>query len=319
MKITKKALLLLATIMSLLMLSNTVFANDIINYTDDETTYFSDEISYICDEVSYAFDEINYIDDEPSETEFANTEYESIVPLTNVTITLNPNGGSVSPTSILRSIGSTFGTGGSLPTPTRSGRVFIAWFDTSAITGGTRVHNNTIVPASGMRTLFARWTDPVRHLGYWWPSANANTTNVPLRFSPQPPSGWQTPMNNAMSNWNTRDTPINFATNSNSTNIVSVGSLAATWYGEISIFYSGSNINEFSVNLNSRTITNDATNLGNFITSVFAHELGHAIGLVDNPVASADGSIMNHSRNRNTLTIPTAYDVTSVNILYSRN
>jgi hypothetical protein len=56
-----------------------------------------------------------------------------------VTVTLNANGGSVSPTSLTRTPGSTYGSGGSLPTPTRSGRRFIDWFNTSATTGGTRI------------------------------------------------------------------------------------------------------------------------------------------------------------------------------------
>lgn len=291
MKFTKKPLLsVLVAIMSLLMLSVAVFASDTDSYVDEEAMC-SNEIAQ------------------------ANA----------ATITLNPNGGNVSPTTIVRIIGNRFGAGGNLPRPTRFhhglavNHVFVGWFDTSAITGGTRVHDDTIVPTSGMRTLFARWNDPVRHLSAWWPSANANTTSIPLTFNPQPPPAWQSPMNNAISNWNTRSTPINFNTVPTSNNVVSVGSLATPAYGLIQLRGSGSNVSMFSINLNSRTITNSATNLENFITSVFAHELGHAIGLRDDPVASANGSIMNGERERNELTIPTQFDVTSVNMLYSRN
>jgi len=230
-----------------------------------------------------------------------------------VSITLNPNGGSVSPTSINRSIGSSFG---ALPTPTRTGRVFIGWFDTSATSGGTRITSTTIVPSSV--TLWARWNDPSRHLASWWPSANANTTNVPLR-SFNFDATWQTPMNNAIANWNSRNTPISFTTNSTSNNTVTSASRADTWYGLITRTSNGSNVTRFEIVMNSRTITNSATNLSNFITSVFAHELGHAIGLADNPAQGGTGSIMSHARNRNTITVPSAFDVASVNILYSNN
>ena len=69
----------------------------------------------------------------------------------------------------------------------------------------------------------------------------------------------------------------------------------------------------FEITMNSRTINNRT----NFMTSVFAHELGHAAGLADNPAGTAaNDSLMNHARNRDIVLGPTAFDIQSVRILY---
>jgi len=54
------------------------------------------------------------------------------------------------------------------------------------------------------------------------------------------------------------------------------------------------------------------------VTNVFEHELGHVLGLGDNPngVGSSNGSVMNSARNRNTVPGITQFDVQSVNWLY---
>ena len=70
----------------------------------------------------------------------------------NVIITLNPNGGSVIPTSVSRDGGTHMGV---LPIPTRAGFQFEGWY--TSVTGGTRVLPNTVVPHNNI-TLFARWS-----------------------------------------------------------------------------------------------------------------------------------------------------------------
>ena len=70
-----------------------------------------------------------------------------------VTVTFNPNGGSVSPTTKTVTIGSTYGT---LPTPTRTYYNFDGWY-TSA-TGGNKVTASTTVTATSNHTLYAHWT-----------------------------------------------------------------------------------------------------------------------------------------------------------------
>jgi len=128
---------------------------------------------------------------------------------------------------------------------------------------------------------------------------------------------WQAPMERAISNWNSRPTTVFFEQLSISNNTITAGSRVYTWYGLHTAWHRAGIITRFTIDMNSRTISQDATNFSNFVTSVFAHELGHSIWLADNPAGTtANGSIMNHNRNRNTLTTPTAFDVASVNIMF---
>ena len=70
------------------------------------------------------------------------------------TVTLNPNGGSVSPTTKTVTYGQAYGT---LPTPTRKGYTFAGWW-TAKDTGGKQVTASTVCYATGNYTLYARWT-----------------------------------------------------------------------------------------------------------------------------------------------------------------
>ena len=70
-----------------------------------------------------------------------------------VTVTLNPNGGSVTPTSLTLALGSTYGT---LPTPSYSTYVFKGWY--TAATGGSEVTSDTVMDKSSDHTLYAHWS-----------------------------------------------------------------------------------------------------------------------------------------------------------------
>ncbi len=69
------------------------------------------------------------------------------------TVTLNANGGSVSPTSITVTYDSTYS---GLPTPTRTGYDFNGWFTASS--GGSQVTTSTKVTTASNHTLYAQWT-----------------------------------------------------------------------------------------------------------------------------------------------------------------
>jgi uncharacterized repeat protein (TIGR02543 family) len=69
------------------------------------------------------------------------------------TVTLNPNGGTCSKSSITVTYGKAYGT---LPTPTRTGYTFAGWW-TAKDTGGKEVTATTVCYASGNYTLYARW------------------------------------------------------------------------------------------------------------------------------------------------------------------
>ena len=90
----------------------------------------------------------------------ANTHITPVFVLKSYTVTWNPNGGSVSPTSTTKTHGSTLGT---LPTPTRAADVqytytFKGWF--TAATGGTQVSASTTVTKNVI--YYAQWTATLR-------------------------------------------------------------------------------------------------------------------------------------------------------------
>ncbi len=148
-----------------------------------------------------------------------------------------------------------------------------------------------------------------RFLSYGWPSAtipmNAYSYN----------STWQTPMNQSVLNWNNTPTKIGFSKSSNSNNYIYASQYSWSAYGKCTSTYRGNKLTSYTIRLNSRTISEDATNFSNFVQSVFVHELGHTIWLGDNPDTTSS-SIMKYSRNRNSMTKPSSYDVNSVNTKY---
>ena len=90
----------------------------------------------------------------------ANTHITPAFVLKSYTVTWNPNGGTVDPTSTTKTHGSTLGT---LPTPTRAADVqytytFKGWF--TAATGGIQISASTTV--TGNVTYYAQWTANTR-------------------------------------------------------------------------------------------------------------------------------------------------------------
>ncbi|RGR55611.1 hypothetical protein [Agathobacter rectalis] len=90
-----------------------------------------------------------------------------------------------------------------------------------------------------------------------------------------------------------------------------------TWYGLTSQTYNSSTgyTTKFTIKVNARTISEDATNFNNFAKSTVTHEFGHVFWLCDNPNTSKS-SIMKYSRNRNSMTAPQTFDVDNVNAKY---
>ena len=79
--------------------------------------------------------------------------YRSDTPVTK-TVTLDANGGTVSPTTIQCTTGETYGV---LPIPTRSGWRFVGWFD--AQTGGNQIDGETQFTDTSPTTLYAHWKE----------------------------------------------------------------------------------------------------------------------------------------------------------------
>jgi predicted Zn-dependent protease len=123
-------------------------------------------------------------------------------------------------------------------------------------------------------------------------------------------SVWQGPLDRAISNWNGTATPVWITKNSAADNWITAAQYAETYYGRYTTHWNLGRY--FDIKLNSRTIAGAATNISNFITSVFVHELGHALSLAHN----SETSIMNDGRNRNSMTTPQAHDISDVNSTY---
>jgi len=73
-------------------------------------------------------------------------------PATQYTVTFNPTGGTVSPTSKVVKIGDALGT---LPTPTRAGFTFDGWY--SQASGGVKYSSTTVLTTKTDVTIYAHW------------------------------------------------------------------------------------------------------------------------------------------------------------------
>lgn len=89
----------------------------------------------------------NSITEEPTRILYAQWLYDK------QTVTFRPNGGTVTPTSMEFSVGSTYA---GMPTPTRDNATFDGWYTSQ--TGGDRIYESTEVPNLASRTLYAHWT-----------------------------------------------------------------------------------------------------------------------------------------------------------------
>ena len=75
-----------------------------------------------------------------------------------ITVTFDPNGGSVSPTSKTITKGIAYGI---LPIPTKTNYTFKGWYTEAS--GGSKVTSSTTVTAIANHTLYAHWTSAHTH------------------------------------------------------------------------------------------------------------------------------------------------------------
>ena len=75
-----------------------------------------------------------------------------------ITVTFDPNGGSVSPTSKTITKGMSYGI---LPIPTKTNYTFEGWYTEAS--GGSKVTSSTTVTATANHTLYAHWTSAHTH------------------------------------------------------------------------------------------------------------------------------------------------------------
>jgi len=127
---------------------------------------------------------------------------------------------------------------------------------------------------------------------------------------------WTRALNAARSDWNNPYCGVLVASTTDTTgSTLYVTSSTDSWGGRVITDMSGPSY-KFTIMINSYQIYLNATNLSNFIRSVAVHEIGHVLGLADNP-NTARASIMKYSRDRNTLYTAQSYDRERVNAIYA--
>ena len=87
-----------------------------------------------------------------------------------------------------------------------------------------------------------------------------------------------------------------------------------SWYGLTEYSYSGDSITSATITINSRTLT---SNSDSFKRSTITHEIGHLLGLDDNPPVHYDNdSLMSHGRDRSIIYNPQEYDCNNILFQY---
>lgn len=126
---------------------------------------------------------------------------------------------------------------------------------------------------------------------------------------------WLPLINSSVSAWNNAGvgTNISMVTTSSPFSI-SVEYSDEDWYGETRYSYSGDSIITAVITINSRTLESKSDS---FRRSTIAHEIGHLLGLDDNPpVHYYNDSLMSHYRDRSIIYIPQEYDCNNILFQY---
>ena len=111
---------------------------------------------------------------------------------------------------------------------------------------------------------------------------------------------------------------INISITAGTENKFYVSSYADAWYWLTTIMHDGEDITKYTIKINSGKIDSDfPSNKYKAARSVFAHELGHVLGLDDlGGYENVNISIMKHNRDRTVVYTPTGLDIHRVRLLY---
>jgi len=170
------------------------------------------------------------------------------------------------------------------------------------------------------------------HHSLWWQRNDFGETEIPFTSAGVGPA-WLPFVVRAMNYWNSTSVPVRFTSGTRYNNTARVTVTHEDWLGSVTIaahrrlspLTEESVLQRFEIRLYAENINNHVAarpgfTINNVVTSVMAHELGHVLGIFDNPLQhdGPDGSIMSQSRNRNRIFAPTSNDVMFANFLNNR-
>ena len=176
------------------------------------------------------------------------------------------------------------------------------------------------------RTLTATWVRTGRSGGWnanqhdnmWYQHARIHLNNVGVLAS------WQSPVSTAIRNWNNSRAHVYFVTtNALSNSVITTPSDSNNlgWVESTEASTNNSQTIAFRIILNTKRINEVAQSNTIGLSStdvargVMLHELGHVVGLKDNP-GGTEPSVMRTVTNTLALTAPTQHDINNVNSLY---
>jgi len=162
------------------------------------------------------------------------------------------------------------------------------------------------------------------HLGSWFPLAVIDLrSGVVITDNTINRSVWLSAMSTGTHNWNSNTANIAFDTRSNSSNTVTVAAhphdlFHLGWVLPRNV--SGTQRNNFDIVLNTTAVTFWSSSTGvsqaSIVTCTMAHELGHTIGLRDNPTGASESTSIMNDWGTSTPIRPTQFDINNVNLLY---
>jgi len=123
---------------------------------------------------------------------------------------------------------------------------------------------------------------------------------------------WYSLIATSVNAWNNSAADTNISlTTSSSPYYIEVGEFADSWYGLCSQWCAGTTITKANISINSGMLSSD-----NMRRSTITHEIGHLLGLKDNPPVSPNDSLMMHARNKEMVFVPMEFDIHNVKFLY---